>query len=579
MTSSTNPSNPETIPDDRKIKIKWPKPFVALRGLDRSQWLTEILAGVTLAALVIPLNIGYADVAGLPPAIGLYAGIVPMIVYAIFATSRHVIASPDAAIAALVGSLLVTLAAPGSTEYVQLAYALALICAVFFGLFWLFRLGFLANYLSRAVLVGLVAGLGIEVLLSQIHKIMGIHIVADGFFLELFATVKAIPEANWYSVGVGVATIAIVRLTKRYTPKIPGALVALILMTIVVSVFKLTAYGVTVLGEIPAGLPVLTAPRATYQQWVILIPGALAIVALTLAEGLLLARKYGQTYGYKVDSDQEEFAYGMANLAAGLTGSLVMGSSASRTAAVDDAGARSQWPSIVSAAIVALVLLFFTKQLALLPTAVLAGIVANAVLKLIDVGEFREIYRMRPSEFTIALVCTLGLLVLGTLPGLAIAFLLTTIEVVRRAAKPQTAILQDRADERSYDAHQVGAVHFSAPGVVIYRFGGALFFANANLFRDDVDAILEAAGGALAYFVLDAEAINDIDTTGAEALEQLVERGKEHGFQLAISRAYEPLPELLRRYGLMEHIGEENLFLSNREAIQVLTATDTAEPE
>lgn len=579
MTSSTNPNKPEAAPDDRRFKIAWPKPFAALRGVDRSQWLTEILAGVTLAALVIPLNIGYADVAGLPPQVGLYAGIVPMIVYALFATSRHVIASPDAAVAALTGSLLMVMAVPGTTEYIQLAYALALVCALFFGLFWLFRLGFLANYLSRAVLVGLVAGLGIEVLLSQIHKIMGIHVVAGGFFLDVIATVKAIPEANWYSVAVGVATIAIVRLTKRYAPKIPGALVALLLMTIVVSVLNLTAYGVTVIGEIPAGLPRLTVPSATYQQWVLLIPGALAIVALTLAEGLLLARKYAQTYGYKVDSDQEELAYGLANMASGITGALVMGSSASRTAAVDDAGARSQWPSIVSAVIVALVLLFFTKQLALLPTAVLAGIVANAVIKLIDVAEFRQIYRMRPSEFGIALVCTLGLLVLGTLPGLTVAFLLTTIEVVRRAAKPRTAVLHERADKRTYTADHVGEAQFTAPGVVVYRFGGPLFFANANLFRDDVETILGAADGTLTYFILDAEAINDIDTTGAEALGQLVESAKERGFRLAISRPYAPLPGLLRRYGLMEAIGEENLFRTNREAIAVLTTAGESESD
>lgn len=550
-----------------KDRITLPRPFAALRGVERAGWTREILAGITLAALVIPLNIGYADVAGLPPHVGLYAGIVPMIAYAIFATSRHVIASPDAAIAALIGSLLGALAVPGSAEYLNLALALAIVCAVFFGLFWLFRLGFLANYLSRAVLVGLVTGLGIEVLFSQIRKMMGVTVEADGFFREVIATIQAIPETNWYSLALGLGSIAIVRSLKRFAPKVPGALVALVVFTAVVTVFNLTEHGVKVLGDIPTGLPRLAVPQLSFEAWMRLIPAALAIVALTLAEGLLLARRYAQRYDYKIDPDQEEFAYGISNLTAGLTGALVLGSSASRTAAMDDTGARSQWPSIVSAILIAMVLLFFTEQLAMLPTAVLAGIVANAVLKLIDVAGFRDLYRLRRSEFNIGLVCTLSLLILGTLPGLTIAFLLTTIEVVRRAAHPKTSILVEHPDRQSYRPEDVGDYAFTAPGVVVYRFGGPLFFANATVFQGDVEAIIESNDGSLDYFIFDAEAVNDIDTTGVEALEQVIELLREKGIRLAISRAYPPVPELLERYGLMAHIGPANLFETNRAAV------------
>lgn len=550
-----------------KDRFAWPRPFAALRGLDRAGWAAEILAGITLAALVIPLNIGYADVAGLPPHVGLYAGIVPMIAYAIFATSRHVVASPDAAIAALIGSLLGVLAVPGSERYVELALALAIMCAAFFGLFWFFRLGFLANYLSRAVLVGLVAGLGIEVLFSQIRKMMGVTVEADGFFREVVATIQAIPEANWYSLGLGLASIAIVRLVKRFAPRVPGALLALVVLTAVVALFDLTAYGVKVLGEVPAGLPRLTIPQASFGEWMKLLPGALAIVALTLSEGLLLARRYAQRYGYRIDPDQEEFAYGVSNLAAGLTGGLVMGSSASRTAAMDDAGARTQWPSIVSAAIITLVLLFFTEQLALLPTAVLAGIVANAVLKLIDVGEFRELYRLRRSEFFIAAICTLTLLTLGTLLGLTIAFLLTTIEVVRRAANPKTSVLVAPPDGQSYQPQPVADYAFTAPGIVVYRFGGPLFFANATVFQSDVETILAAQDGKVEHFIFDAEAVNDIDTTGLEALENVIELLRERGVRFAVSRAYSPVPGLLAHYGLLDHIGADNIFETNRAAV------------
>lgn len=548
-------------------RIVWPRPFVGLRGLAPAGWPVEILAGLTLAALVIPLNIGYADVAGLPPHVGLYAGILPMVAYALFATSRHVVASPDAAIAALIGSLLGALAVPGSSRYLELVLALAVMCAAIFALFWYFRLGFLANYLSRAVLIGLVAGLGIEVLLSQVRKMMSVTVEAEGFFSELVATIQAIPEANLYSLGLGLGSIAIVRLAKRFAPKVPGALLALIVLTAVVALFDLTAYGVKVLGDIPAGLPRLHVPQAAVGEWISLVPGALAIVALTLSEGLLLARRYAQHYGYKIDPDQEEFAYGISNLAAGLTGGLVMGSSASRTAAMDDGGARTQWPSIVSAVIITLVLLFFTEQLAMLPTAVLAGIVANAVLKLIDIDEFRELYRLRRSEFFVAVVCTLSLLALGTLPGLTIAFLLTTIEVVRRAANPKTSILVERPDRQSYQPGTVAAYAFTAPGIVVYRFGGPLFFANGTVIQRDVETILSADDGTLEHFIFDAEAVNDIDTTGLEALENVIELLREQGIRFAISRAYPPVPELLAHYGLLDHIGAENIFETNRAAV------------
>lgn len=551
-------------------RITWPKPFVALRELQRPDWTREILAGVTLAALMIPLNVGYAEVAGLSPVVGLYAAIVPMVGYAIFVTSRHVIASPDAAIAALMGSLLTALAVPGSQHYSDLAFALAILCGLFFALFWLFRLGFLANYLSKAVLVGLITGLGLEVLLSQIRKIMGVSIEADGFFREAWAMILAIPRANLYSIGVGLGSIAIIRLLKRYAPKLPGALIALIVMTALVALFGLEAHGVRVLGAVPGGLPRPTIPHISFADWMKLIPAALALVALTVSEGLLLARKYAQTYGYKLNPDQDLLAYGISNVLAGLTGAFAVGASSSRTAAMDDAGQRTQWPSIVAAGVVAIVLLFFTDLLALLPSAALAGIVANAVLKLIEVDELRELRRLRQSEFWIAIICTLSVLVLGTLPGLTIAFLLTTIEVVRRAGRPRTSVLARRSDGQGYGQQAVDEPGLTAPGGVVYRFGGPIFFANANVLRDEVEAIVETRGDALKWFVFDLEAVNDIDTTGAEALAQCVEMLARKNVRPAISRAYAPLPALLERYELTGVL-DDHLYETNRQAVAALS--------
>ncbi|MCW5846845.1 MAG: STAS domain-containing protein, partial [Anaerolineae bacterium] len=318
--------------------------------------------------------------------------------------------------------------------------------------------------------------------------------------------------------------------------------------------------------QVPAGLPGLTLPRASFAQWMALIPGALALVALTASEGLLLARNYAQTYNYVVDSDQEMFAYGVANVAAGFTGALPVGTSSSRSAAMDDAGMRSQWPTVVAAIVVALVLLFFTDLLALLPSAVLAGVVANAVLKLIDIAGLRELYAMRRSEFWIAIVCLLGVLVLGTLAGLTVAFLLTTIAVVGRAARPQTGILTEHSDGTGFRIADGMDEAVTAPGLIIYRFGGPLFFANATFFREQVEQWAARLSDG-DWFTLDAQAVNDIDVTGAEAFRGVLDYLHSRQVTFAMSGAYAPIPELLARYDLAERIGEDRLYVNNREAL------------
>lgn len=557
--------------EENNPRFRMPSMFVGLRGVPKADLPSQILAGVTLAALMIPLNIGYAQVAGLPPIVGLYAAIVPSILWAIFSTSRNLVASPDAPIAALIGSLLATLAVVGDPHYAELAYAQALICALFFFLAWFFRLGGLANFLSQAVLVGFITGLGIEVLLSQIQKIMGVSIEAEGFFRELGATIAAIPQANWYSVALGVGTIVIIRLLKRFAPRLPGPLIALILMTAVVSIFSLNDKGVSVLGEVPSGLPTFGLPQVSLVEYAQVALGALAIVGVTMAEGLLIARKYAQKYDYKIDPDQELFAFGMANLGSGFTGGLAIGSSASRTAAMDDIKARSQIPSLVAGITVAIVVLFFTDLLALLPNAVLGGIVANSVVALIEIPELRELFHMRRSEFAIAIVCTLSVLVFGALPAVIIAFILSTIDVVRRAARPHTAVLSALPDGAGFYDEEGPDNAFTAPGLIVFRLGASLFFANSPYVQERIETLVEQGGDDLDWFVLDAESVSDIDTTGAETLRQIVERLKQHNITFAITRANEPIPDLLAHYELLDIIGEDRIYLTNRAAAEAFT--------
>jgi MFS superfamily sulfate permease-like transporter len=307
------------------------------------------------------------------------------------------------------------------------------------------------------------------------------------------------------------------------------------------------------------------------------MPGALAIVGITMAEGLLIARKYAQKYEYKIDPDQELFAFGAANVGAGLTGGFAVGSSASRTAAMDSMGSRSQIPSLVAAVTVGVVVLFFTDLLALLPNAVLGGIVANAVLALIEVAELRELFNMRRSEFWIAMICLVSVLVLGSLPAVIIAFLLSAIDYVGRAAKPHTGVLSRSEDGISYRSLTADRSANTTPELIVYRFGAPLFFANANKFQEEVDRLVENAAPPVEWFILDAEAITDIDTTGEEALAQTVERLKKKGITFAIARASDPIPDLLKHYELLDLIGEDRVFPTNHAAVAAF-ARETGRP-
>ncbi|MEV0618247.1 SulP family inorganic anion transporter [Nonomuraea sp. NPDC050404] len=512
-----------------------------LRGVRRGDLVKEGTAGVTLAALAIPLNIGYAQIAGLPPVVGLYTAILPMLVFALFCSSRQLVASPDAPIAALIASLLVAIVArPGSPQYVELAYAQALVCAVVFLLFYAFKLGFLANFLSEPVLVGFIAGLAVEILTSQVKKILGVHTGAERFFPELWEIIIQLPRAHWWSVAVGAGTIAVILLLRRLAPALPGPLIALVAAAILVGLTGLDRHGVSVLGAIPSGLPTPHWPGISLGQWAALVPGAIAICAVTLADGLLTARRYAEQRGYPLNADQELRAFGLANVAAGLTQSMTIGSSASRTAAMDSISSRSQIPSAVCAVVVAVLLAFFSGLLAYLPNTALAGIVAVAVIKLVDVRRLRELWALRRSEFWIAAVCLLSVPVLGSLTAVVIAFLLSAVDVVRRAARPSTATLTPGEHGRYVSGEPQG-------DLVVYRFESQLFFANADTFKNEIEAL---AGHGVRHIVLDAEAISDVDTTGAEALRQVTDLLRERGVSFSISRATARVRGLLVHYGL-----------------------------
>ncbi|MGE5211742.1 MAG: SulP family inorganic anion transporter, partial [Acidobacteriota bacterium] len=504
--------------------------------------------------------------AGLPAIVGINAAILPAIAFALFSGSRQLVVGPDATIAALLVGAIPALTVESGALPEELALGVAMLTGVVLIALWLIRAGTMVRFISKSVLVGFLAGLGIEVLTSQIEKILNISVDTGQWLTDVGEIVTSIPDASAASVAVGVSTIVILWLGKRFAPKLPAALLALVLVG--GAVYLLEPGGVALLGEIPSGLPDLSFPTLDIWTWLDLFGVAVAIAVLSIAEGLLVASSAARQHGDDLDANGELASMGIANLAAAVTSGMPIGASASRSAATEAAGSRSQMPSLVSAMIVMLVALFFTDLVAEIPSAALAGLVANAVVSIIDVRSFRTFARVRPSEFVIALGCTAGVLLLGPIGGLVLAVVASMVDMVRRIAGSPWVTLEP--PEGDWEMQRFAAVAdpdtppSELDGVSFVRLTGPLFFANADTLRD---RILSAVDGDVDWVLLDFESVTDIDPTASEALAESVAEIQGHGKVLGIARASAPVQDLLDLYGITDVIGTEHLYASNRTAL------------
>ncbi|WP_243698313.1 MULTISPECIES: SulP family inorganic anion transporter [unclassified Curtobacterium] len=529
------------------------------------------MAGVTLAAIAIPLNIGYAQIAGLPPTAGLYALIVPAVLYALLASSRQLVASPDAAAAALVGSSLTGLVAADSDTYLQLAFAQALIGAVMFALCAVLKLGFLANFLSAPILVGFVGGLALDILVSQLAKMLGVHIDSGGEFVEKAGQLlTGLGGTNLWSVLIAVASIAVLLIGRRLR-SVPWALVVLVASTVALVVFHLDDAGVSILGDVPAGPPTFTWPQISLTQWFQVVPSALALTLVTIAEGLLVARRYAERHGYHDDPNRDLFAFAAANLSAGVTGGFTVGSSASRTAAMDQAGSRTQLPALVAAILTFVVVCFGTALLRDIPSPAIGAIVAVAVVPLLGLRELARLWQLRRFEFAVAAVCFLGALFLGPVIGVVIAFILSLIDVVRRASNPPVDVLTGDGEPLDAFRSAKDGVFTTAPGVIVLRFAGPLFFGNAQRFGDAVRATVEAGRSEhVRHLVLDCEAVTGVDTTAADVMGDTLEWCRNQNLTVSYSRLRPELQAELEEFALT---GDVTIYSSNAAAVAALTTS------
>lgn len=549
-----------------------PPPLGALR-LPGRRIVPEVLAGVTLAALCLPLNIGYAEAAGLPPSAGINATILPLLVYAVFAGSRHLVVGPDATVAAFLAATIGPLTLATGVDPLDLATATALLVGVILAVAWLLRIGNAMRYLSRAVVVGFIAGIAIEVLTSQVVKILGVTVEAERWPEKVVGIVRALPDASAASVAVGVATIVLVRVMARFTPALPGALLALTAVSVVVAVFE--PGGVRLLGEVPSGLPLPSFPSLPLGTWLDLAPAATAIAVLVMAEGLLIAKHAAHRHRESFDSNAEILPLGLANAAASMTSAMPCGPSASRTAALDAIGTRSQVPAVVAGLLVAVVAVAFTGLVAQLPTAALAGLVASAVVSTIDVGAMRRYWQLRRSELLIAGICGGGVLAFGPLAGIVVAVLVSVLDVVRRLADAPWATVAMEDAPRAVGRFHAGTDELA--GLRTLRPGSALFFANAIEIEHQLSALADT--DEVEWVVIDLERVSDVDPTAGAALldavTELADRGKVVGF----SRVDAGVAVLLERYGIIAAIGPDRLFTSNREARIAFTERSTPDEQ
>lgn len=526
----------------------------------------DLLAGLTVAALALPSGMAYAEVAGLPPVNGLYALLLPTVLYTLLGSSRHLIVGPEGSIATLVAAAVLPLAAAGSAEASELGAMLALLVAACFLLAWVARLGWLADYFSRPVLIGYIHGVVVVLICGQLGKLLGLDIEAREPIGQLLEVLRELGDTSAATLLVGAVALAALLAARFVMPALPAALVVVAASILASWAVDLQGEGVAVVGAIPAGLPPVSIPTPSLDDTLKLVPAAIGIFLVGFSDGILTARSFAGKHGQHVRANQELAAFSGLSAAAGVTQGFPLGASGSRTAVNDQMGARTQIAGLTAAATIALVLLFFTEPMQYLPKAVLGAVIVSAAVGLVDLGAWRALRRVSRFELGIAAATTIGVIALGVLEALAIAVALSIVDVVRRSAQPHDAVLGwvDRlgryADVQLHPSARI------APGVVIYRLDDRLFFANARYVKGRVLEAVRGAPEPARWLIFDAESVTDVDATGLAMITELEAALEHDDIEVLVARMKPHIRERLTTDGLAERIGEDRFFPTVRAA-------------
>jgi high affinity sulfate transporter 1 len=529
----------------------------------RRAWLADdLVAGVVLTALLVPVGMGYAQAAGLPPITGLYATIVPLVAYAIFGPSRVMVLGPDSSLAAVIAAIVLPLAGRDPERAVALAGMLAILAGVVILVAALARLGFVTELLSRPVQLGYLYGIAVTIIVGQLPKLFGFSIDGRGLLPEVRDFVQGLARgrANGAALAVGLAGIVVILGVRRWWPRVPGVIVAVGLGIAAVAAFDLTARGVQVIGVLPRGLPSPAIPDIRLDDLPLLFSGALGIALVTVTDTTVLSQSLAARRGQVVDPNQELVALGAANLAAGAFHGFPISSSASRTPVAIAAGARTQLTPLVGAVTIAVLLLVAPGALRNLPQPILGAVVITAAMGLVDPAAVRRLYQVRRSEFILWLAAFVGVALLGVLSGIMAAIVLSLGDFIRRAWRPHDAVLGREDELKGYhdlDRHPAAR---QVPGLLLYRFDAPLFFANAGEFRRRIRGLLATITPRVRWVVVAAEPITDVDTSAAATLGELLAELRQQGVTLAFAELKGPVKDRLRRYGLYDQVGDDRFF-------------------
>jgi len=537
----------------------------------RKEWLThDVIAGLSVTAVQVPTAIAYASLVGLPPEVGLYACILPVLVYALFGSSRQLVLGPDAATCAMIAAVLLPMAGGDLDYYLKLSASMAIASGLLMFIGGMARMGFIVNFFSRPILIGFLNGIALSIIIGQLGKLLGITMVNRDFGPSMLELAGRFAEMNGYSLGVGLVTLMLLILTARYAPRLPAALVALLIPGLAVFLMGLDAHAVKLVGEVPSGLPSFALPGLGYEGAQSIFMSSLGLVIIIFTGGVLTARSFAMRNGYSINADQEMRAIGFANITSGLSGGFAVTGADSRTAVNDASGGKTQLVSVISALATAGILLFLTQPLGYLPIPALAAVLIFSAWGLLDIDGIRRLRSIDRFEYKLSVLTTIGVLVIGVLPGVVFAIALALSNVLLKIYKPKDTLLGVVPGLKGYNDLSISEAARPVPGVIIYRFDAPLLFFNADYFKTRILSLVDAAEPKPRWVVLNVESISQLDSTGAQAISELIDELQNRGVRLVIARP----KQYMRKYGqsmnLGKKIGADNMFYSVHSAVEAI---------
>ena len=530
---------------DIDMKIKNPGRFLpildTMRSYSREKFSGDLVAGVTVAIMLVPQGMAYAILAGMPPVYGLYASLVPLLIYAIFGTSRQLAVGPVAMVSLLVVAGVGELAAPGSDRFIFLAIMTALGVGLVQFLMGVFRMGFLVNFLSHPVLSGFTSAAALIIGASQIKNLLGLDLPRTKQVFEILSgTIQNVSEISVYTALIGFGSIVTLILLKRWKKTFPSALIVVVAGTVVTALLGLSNQGVEIVGTVPIGLPSFEVPGLNMSDFSSLIPIILVISLVSYMESIAVAKAIANKRGYKVDANQELIALGGANISGAFFQSFPVTGGFSRTAVNDQAGAKTTMASIITAILIGFTVLFLTPLFYYLPNAVLAAIIMVAVAGLFDFKEMKQLWKTDKKDLAMLLVTFISTLLLGIEEGIAVGVVLSLVLVIYSTTRPHSAVLGRLGDTKNYrniDRYIEAQVE---KDILIYRYDSSLYFANVEHFQETLADQIERAGDELELIILDASAINTIDSTGIHAMKEMIANVREKDIRFFIAGAIGP---------------------------------------